>query len=75
MFTPPKFMKYIISIIPVGYQFTYSIESESQYSQNAGPMAKIGLSNSFLPTGEIAISKAKNQLRKAGVKDEDIILY
>lgn len=64
-------MRYIIDIISLNdNKFTYSIETELEKSDFT-----VKSSNNFFQTRELAISNAKKQLKKIGIKDEDIVLH
>lgn len=64
-------MKYIICIVSLNdNKFTYRIETELEKSD-----LTVKPSNNFFQTKELAISDAKKQLKKIGVKDENIVLH
>lgn len=64
-------MKYIIYTISLtDNKFTYRIETELEKSD-----LTVKPSNNFFQTKELAIGDARKQLKKMGIKDEDIVLH
>lgn len=66
-------MKYIIYTVSLNdNKFTYRIETEAELEKSD---LTVKPSNNFFQTEELAISDAKKQLIKMGIKDENIVLH
>lgn len=63
-------MKYIINVIPVGRYFTSWSESEISYHEDQVYVREPG---EFFLKEEFAVSDSYQQLKKLGIKDEDIL--